>query len=913
MSGFSGEVRVYDMAVADVLRGMGIAFIDKAEGNGTIWHNFVTCPMCQKTQKTGGKCGVSNHRGVRCFRLGDTEQLSYKPFLELIGALQRSWTGISTSPAAAPMIVAVPGRPAGPRSLNVMWLERFESNLWRTPAALEYLRRRGLTDDTIRRFRIGFDPAKSSKGPARDFIKFPVWTAAGTLVGEYPCYAVPGLTTGIDVTDRPGWGAFSPITYYDGEPVGERRTVMVCEGMKDLWRVWQAIQGTELATDVVLMTSTHGTSVPKEWRVANFWSQFDTVYLAFDRDDAGDTMAGTVAKYVREADLIPRRLAPPPGILVGTSAKKAGKDWTDFFLAGHTVDELSALMQAAAPVAVAAATEPLPVMPTAGIARAKEGLQDWAPVEISGAYIDGKLYYAVSTLVGKQVTEAVAPQVGAEGAEGITQTYLALQRQTKVICSDRTEHSVQKMRAKKGTPDSDRVYFLQPAGIHVAGMPTINRFGRWRWSVIERWLQGSFPVRPLAEIVADVEAVFRKAFWLPHEEDYALLALTIPVTYALPIFQSVPLIFVNGPKGTGKSTIGHAMAEIAFNGMTIGKTTAAAVARHIHESRGLVALDDLEELASSRRATADGQLGDLLQALKVSYNQATAKKIWVDTKTMETKELNFFGVKVLTNTRGIDDILGSRCFRINTRAIPMGLRETLQLERQADHTKIAALRDELQAWAFDNVARIDRTYATVCPSRSDRAEEIAAPLRTIATLAGDESLLARLETAVERQAQLGTDPDDLDLVLKQSVKDLVLDGYREITCQHVSLQMGVRLGGPNAGREFTTQIPEWQRPDWIGRMLRSRELVTWVDDAPRKRLEWGSQVRIYKVSDAVLNEVIEENDGAVLEPIHTPVDFCRGCASCPYAVYGCSLQLARREWEQQRNERPALRVASRNN
>jgi hypothetical protein len=41
---------------------------------------------------------------------------------------------------------------------------------------------------------------------------------------------------------------------------------------------------------------------------------------------------------------------------------------------------------------------------------------------------------------------------------------------------------------------------------------------------------------------------------------------------------------------------------------------------------------------------------------------------------MTTKTLNFFGVKVLTNTSGVDNILGSRMFRIQTRKIPDALR-----------------------------------------------------------------------------------------------------------------------------------------------------------------------------------------------------------------------------------------------
>lgn len=163
---------------------------------------------------------------------------------------------------------------------------------------------------------------------------------------------------------------------------------------------------------------------------------------------------------------------------------------------------------------------------------------------------------------------------------------------------------------------------------------------------------------------------------------------------------------MNGAAGTGKSQTGVAMANICCNGSVIGQVSAASAARHIDAARGFVVFDDLEGIAS--KGGKDGQFNELVQALKVSYNKHTAEKIWTDVKTMKTQRLNFYGVKLISNTAGVDDILSTRMLRIQTRHIPdseKGLIKTLVAE---DYRKIHNLRQELHAWAFKNCREIER-------------------------------------------------------------------------------------------------------------------------------------------------------------------------------------------------------------
>jgi hypothetical protein len=107
------------------------------------------------------------------------------------------------------------------------------------------------------------------------------------------------------------------------------------------------------------------------------------------------------------------------------------------------------------------------------------------------------------------------------------------------------------------------------------------------------------------------------------------LTLLVPVTFAQAIFQSVPLVLVTGAPGTGKSALGKAMIKICANASLVGQTSAAAIARLIDETKGFVVFDDLESIGRKKGREAP-QFTELVQALKLSYNQETSWKTWTD-------------------------------------------------------------------------------------------------------------------------------------------------------------------------------------------------------------------------------------------------------------------------------------------
>jgi hypothetical protein len=419
--------------------------------------------------------------------------------------------------------------------------------------------------------------------------------------------------------------------------------------------------------------------------------------------------------------------------------------------------------------------------------------------------------------------------------------------------------------------------------------PQPNRYGTWSWPSIKAYLDGKSKPRPLGEILRDVAAYLKASVWLPNEEDYALLTLVVPITFSQAIFDSVPLVFVNGPAGSGKSELGRAMARVCCNAYVCGQSSAASIARFIDESRGFVVLDDMEMIGGR-----GGQFGELVQALKLSYNKATAVKLWTDVKTMRTQLLDFYGVKMINNTRGTGEILGSRMLRIRTGRIPEVMKVRFGESPTIDGVGLSRLRDELHSWTFESVKQIEDTYRTLYPRTPDRSDEITAPLKVMASLAGDYELNSRFEVALTRQNRQELKLDDPRQLIREALKNLIGQGYDTVSPTHVTLEARKLLC--EGGRSLPGEMPEWLKPEWVGRLLHGSDILDEGTMSPRRIRLFGMNLRFFRVSENYLAEVrgwFAERGADITVGARQPTDFCGDCGSCPYSTFDCEIMQKR--------------------
>ena len=735
------------------------------------------------------------------------------------------------------------GTPLAPASEEV--LKRLTSRLLRTPEAMGYLEGRGLDARAARRFYLGLeDTARATAALA-----YPVIGPDGIPVRRHLYYEVPGLTR-----DAPGkgWGKGRPTSYWAIPPFegpSPRRRLFVCEGAKDGWALWHRLHLQPWAQDLAVVTSTHGSALPEAWKDPLFWAPWEEVYLGQDSDPAGEEMARKVARL---AGRPVRRVRVPEGM---------GKDWTDYFLAGGTPEGFRLLLEGAE------VWEP---------EASGDRIQLPDPVDVNRAFVGGHLYVPVRILENR----------GEEGAR----------YRTVVVRSDGAVLGWGYLPAPPGTPPEDRVLALDDGTI-IRRPPRAPVSASWSAEAINRFLEARKAGR--SAMTVDPRALPRlierhlRQVVLPGEDGYLLAALGVMTSYVQAVFEAVPLFLVVGPPGSGKTEFARLMAELGANGTVVtGQTSAATAARIIDETGGLVAFDDLEEV---RQRSGSAEASQLEQFLKVSYKKETALKAWTDTKGMRVLTLNFFGVKVITNTQGTGEILGSRMLVIRTAR----LRELAKGGRPEGLPPevLRELRDNLYVWAMENAAALHALYRERFAGKGERLEEIAAPLRTIANHLGDEELVARLEEALRRQeGRLEEVPSDTD-VLETALKEVIRQGYRtHVALVHVVFEAR-RLVGDDWGRERTVDIPRWRDPRWVGQIARN---YGWAapEKAVRPRL-WDRQFRIMRLEPDFVERVVREflEAGVPLEPPKQPLAFCLNtpCTECAY-LHFCDLKGEKEAW-----------------
>lgn len=183
----------------------------------------------------------------------------------------------------------------------------------------QYLNARGVSDETITRFKLGYGTFYRKK-----WITIPI----KDTFGNYAFFKL---------RQDPNFGD-DKITYpkgvsaqlYDWETLTKpNNSLIICEGEMD--RLLLESRG------IAAVTSTHGAGTfKKEW--AEHFSQFSNVFVCYDNDEAGKKGAERTAGMLAELN------APEAHIIHLPEALGKGGDITDYFIKhGGTVEELFAL------------------------------------------------------------------------------------------------------------------------------------------------------------------------------------------------------------------------------------------------------------------------------------------------------------------------------------------------------------------------------------------------------------------------------------------------------------------------------------------------------------------------------------------------------------------------------------------
>lgn len=764
-------------------------------------------------------------------------------------------------------------------------LEKNIRALWKHPEALRWLIEvKGLNKATIKQFNLGlssYADKQTKEIVYKDALSIPLLDADGTLKSKYVNRPIPGVT----VNYREGARRFSspgPPRVFYSDTIASKKDIFVCDGITDLMTLHQLIKGTPLGGTLLLASATNGGgAIPEVWKDPKYWAKFGLVYLGHDNDDldtntnkrVGDLHAEMLADATLRETL---RVRPP---IEGDE----GKDWNDWYVRhGGTIGEFEQLLRNSKPVLpedlVGTKIETTDDL-------YKKGRFAYDPIPIAGAYHNGHLYHSASTFV-REV------DVIEDKETGQVRTEISEKQEVILIRSDGTQQKVMAVKLAKGGRVEDRNLRLTD-GTLICAAPPHNPYSTWHWD------KGKYSIlnfiggvknkpRPLATILREVINHIRGGMYLPCDDDYTLLAFVTPVTYAQSIFDAVPLVLVNGPKDSGKTTLGSIMCQICANAPgPIGTISAATLARLINDCRGFVCIDDLEKIGVKK---ADAQFADMDQTLKLSYNKQTASK-FVTLFNGRREFFNYFGVKMINNTQGVLDILGSRMLVIETRTLPDNyVFQNTTLEPQEQR----ALRNELHTWTFMHVDLIAETYKKLYPKPQSRAAQITAPLLVFAELAQDDLLKQSLNTALNLQASRSKNPDSPEEILGEAVEEILFNHMLEMhqILTHVTITELIyamqNLVDINYGKEAQWDISKIERPEWVSRTFRQK----YVDrgaEFKRGSLH-GKTLKAWPLSESYLQTAIDKfrtmfsNEEVTTDRTDDFKHFCKGCATCRYQL-----------------------------
>ncbi|MFT5692008.1 MAG: hypothetical protein ACI92E_001339, partial [Oceanicoccus sp.] len=679
------------------------------------------------------------------------------------------------------------------------------------------------------------------------------------------------------------WAVGEPLAYHSKAVTIETSIAIITEGQKDLWILDEYLASTPYARNVVLLSSTHGTNIPHEWLDENYWELFDRIFIATDNDGPGDTFANNLAGTIGQPTY---RVRVPHSY---NQKSDSGTDISDFVLSNPPLRDFERLLKLA-PETMSESHNNNQEDSHKPLDSVNPGSYGYAPIDVNGGFDKSRslLHYPLTIHQVEKQQKFSSSGLKAEDAQGEEVWEVTERLRTIVLRSDQKILQVITPKAPSGTSTVDMVLRLNDGTI-IKEKPTTNSYSTWDWQHAQQFMSGAIILESTETLVNKAISHLKGSVWLPHSEDYALLALTVLATYVQEAFDAVPYVLANGIAGSGKSQLGMAMAELSCNSNVVGAITAATMSREINNTSGLLVIDDLEGIAASSKNNT--QVNDMLQFLKVGYKKATSNRRVTEGQGEKAKvvNLNLFGIKFITNTQGVEGILGTRMLTIHTRKMVEG--QTISQRPLPTH-ETYALRQQLHGWAFSNVAKLYDHYCLKYSENTNRDNEISAPLRVIAHFCNSQEISDALEKSLGKQDRYRHDDNDPVAVLLEAVDNLIQRGYYTPTLQHIVMEMST-LVEDGFGQESRSDIPDWSKPEWVSRQLKQHDLIEHQTKTKRVRL-YGKSLRTVTITRQKLDAVILPftANGGVVEKQEARA-FCKGCDDCPYAAQGCDMMSAR--------------------
>lgn len=422
---------------------------------------------------------------------------------------------------------------------------------------------------------------------------------------------------------------------------------------------------------------------------------------------------------------------------------------------------------------------------------------------------------------------------------------------------------------------------------------------------VEPYIQGKLEATDLQPklLIRRIEHFLRRFYYSDVDNLFKVLALWIYGTYCYELFGQYPYLFLNGPKGSGKTIIDTCIDLLAFNPKMTVSISDAALYRTISYEGGTLILDEMENLDNRKKAAES----DMAAVLKGGYMRSGSALRCDKEQGFAPVRFEVFGPKVISNINGLEDIIGDRCIQINTSYVP-------------NYSKISKLEDPKQIY-IDGLAQVKELTSKCALSVLEhfmtiwehyrtktfnagnaRLSQILRPIQTLAYLAGPdyekafidfyttnvkvvkedteyetpEGALKHILTEICREVIGKKEPDFIAANVHKYKNPMRIDeaeGWFEIDQVHIKTFMEEVIGTQVDGKMINTWVRRVGPEDIYNR--RRRTTVSIDDEALVREYNGNTRLKVNVYRLYVADFIQEDEIAAAALEVHEddPIDF----------------------------------------
>ncbi len=618
--------------------------------------------------------------------------------------------------------------PAPAKTMDPKLAEEAHARLLKSKAPLQWLIGvRGLTPETIKRFRLGLTEKA-------DRITVPVYAENGALLN-------------LRLYD---WRHTSDQKFLNTKGFGTIRLWPVESLVADQILLVEGEPDCLLACQLGYagLTGTGGAGNWKEEWTTQLAGK--SVVILYDADEAGregrEKVAGALAGVAREVRLVDLPLA-------GT---KEEKDLTDFVKKGGTREEIDKL------IAEASVIRPAETAASPGAAPAPE-----AEAQTILAGLPEHIDFLEHKAAYEQLIEKIARMRPTQREyyisllkerfrfskaairEEIRRVEMALAVEPAIPAALTAPRALDLNLAQdlRGDIFHYLIYVSTNKGTFVPRLVTSERQlleppeelrdklpkDTARWSLdrttpynLFEFLAGGRQVDP-CQLFRELEGFVRRFMWYGDDRLYKLIPLWMMETYLFMIFDEVGYLALVGTKRTGKTRLFEILEMLCFNAIMSASSTDAYIYRTVERARATLLFDEADSL---RKAPKDN-VNERLEIVRSGYKRF-GKTGRCEGDDSQPVEFSTYSMKAIANVTGLEEALEDRVIHVNVERKP----KEVQIEKMLKgdlRNEVQVLRNKLYFWGLQHAATVAGVYRTYqAAGLEDREAEIWGGLLSIA-------------------------------------------------------------------------------------------------------------------------------------------------------------------------------------